>query len=262
MFKCLFSFCKHSFHFTLSHPIPWILGHFKEFSLWRTRFHLVIVFPPRRLRKAHENTLNTSTSLKSKYRSTIIDKVELDITTSSHELPFLLLLRVWVILVLFDNWPIRLAYRVEALLTEFEYSIGITIVLIVKENTPKPTCLIAMRDEKVSISPRLEFLIILRIMLITHILVRSMKLLHILLIHIRRRNISPPPKPPNPPIRLKIPIIKMHRRRKRILRMHHTTQPTRKKRHPLPRRHSRRTIHTPFRRRLQRFRWHRAVHHT
>ena len=174
-----------------------MLASIDEVSLRTSFFRLHIILPPCRLGKTHEDTLNATTSLEAEDSATVVDKVELHVTSSSHQLPTLLLLSEVIVLVLLHNGSVSLDNRVERLLAEFKNGIGIAVVEIVKENSTQTTSFVAVLDDEVTVGPLLELGVELRIVLVAHLLVGTVEMLHVLLIDIRGGNVGTTAEPPD-----------------------------------------------------------------
>mmetsp|Transcript_11917 Transcript_11917/g.20237 ORF Transcript_11917/g.20237 Transcript_11917/m.20237 type:complete len:256 (+) Transcript_11917:1811-2578(+) len=230
-------------------------------SFGATRLRVVIILPSRSLWQTHQNTLNSTTGLEAEHCSTIIDKVELHISSTTHELPLLLLFCEWIIFMCFNNRTIGGHDRVDGILGKFEQFFWLTIIQVIEEDTTKSTSFITVRNNKVLIGPRFEFGVEFWIVTITDLLVCSMEMPHIIFIEVCRSNIGSTSKPPNTSISLKVTVVEMHGRTMRIAWVHHTGKPTSKEGNTFPRCHTLGPIHTTFGSRLQCLLGHGSIHH-
>ena len=174
-----------------------MLAGIDEIGLARSGLRMHVIFPPCRLRQTHENTFNATTGLEAKYSSAIIDEVELHVPSSSHQLPLLLLLGEIIILVLLHDGSVRLDNRVERLLAEFKNGVRISVVEIVEENSAQTASFVAVLDDKIPVSPRLELGIELRIVLVAHLLVGAVEMLHVVLVDVSGSNVGTAAEPPH-----------------------------------------------------------------
>mmetsp|Transcript_53334 Transcript_53334/g.129653 ORF Transcript_53334/g.129653 Transcript_53334/m.129653 type:complete len:296 (-) Transcript_53334:875-1762(-) len=168
------------------YPFPWVLACIDEFSFRCSLLWDVVVFPPCCLWKTHQDTFDTATGLQSEHSTTVVDQVEFDVSSSSHKLPFLLFLGEFIILVLLDDGAVRLGNRVQTFLAKFKDSVGITVILVVKEDSTKSTSFVTVLDNEVSVGPFLEFFVVVRIMLVANLLVRSVEMFHVILVDVTR----------------------------------------------------------------------------
>mmetsp|Transcript_13456 Transcript_13456/g.22122 ORF Transcript_13456/g.22122 Transcript_13456/m.22122 type:complete len:239 (-) Transcript_13456:705-1421(-) len=228
-------------------------------SFGATWLRVVVILPSRSLWQTHQNTLNSTTSLEAEHCSTIVDKVELHISSTTHQLPLLLLFCEWIIFVCFNNRTIGGHDGVDGILGKFEQFLWITIIQVIKEDTPKSTSFITMRNHKVLICPRFEFGVEFWIVTITDLLVCSMEMLHIIFIEVCRSDIGTTPKPPNTSIRLKVPVVEMHGRTKWITWVHHTGKSTSKEGDTFSWCHTLGPIHPALRSGLQRLLGHGSI---
>ena len=166
------------------YPFPWVLACVDEFSFGAALFGNDVVFPSRGLRKTHQDTFNSSTSLEAEDSSPIVNQVELNISSTTHELPFLFLLCEFVVLVLSDDRSVGLDDGVQAFLGEFKVLIGCLVVLIVEEDSSQTTSFVSVLDYEVTVGPRLEFFVVLRIVLVANFLVCSVEVLHVFFVDI------------------------------------------------------------------------------
>mmetsp|Transcript_48878 Transcript_48878/g.140483 ORF Transcript_48878/g.140483 Transcript_48878/m.140483 type:complete len:308 (-) Transcript_48878:347-1270(-) len=228
------------------YPIPRMLAHLEEFSFGSSWLWNIIVFPASSFRQTHEDTLDTSTSLQSKDCSSVVDQVELNITSTSHKLPFLLLLGEFIILVLLNDRPVSLDNRVQTFLAEFENGIRVTVVLVIEENSSESSSFITVLNDEVSVSPSLEFLVVFRVMLVADFLVSSVEVLHVVLIDVTGSDIGTASEPPNATVGLEVSVVEVHGRAERVLGVHHTAQSTGKERDSFTRSHSLASVNSTF----------------
>mmetsp|Transcript_13773 Transcript_13773/g.19694 ORF Transcript_13773/g.19694 Transcript_13773/m.19694 type:complete len:267 (-) Transcript_13773:561-1361(-) len=243
-------------------PISGISAYIQKFCLWSARFGLRIVFPSCCLGKTHENTFNTATCLKSEYCSTVVNKVEFHISTSTHELPFFLFLSKRIIFMIFDDGSVSINHAVQTFLTELKNGVGISVILVIEENSPKPTCFVTMFDNEVSIGPCLKFFIIIRVVFVTYLLVSSVKMFHIFLIDVGWGDVSSTTEPPHATISLKISVVEVHGRSKWILWVHNTGKTTSKEWNAFTWRHASCSVDTSLSCGLKCFLRHCSVHNT
>jgi len=126
-----------------------------------------------------------------------LHEVEFDVTSSSDQLPLLLLLREFVILVLFNDRTVGLDYRVQGFLGKSKVLFRIFIILVIKKDAAESTSLMTVLNHKVTIGPGLELLVIVGVVIVADPFVRSMKMCHVLFVDITRSYVRPTAKPPN-----------------------------------------------------------------
>mmetsp|Transcript_11489 Transcript_11489/g.23545 ORF Transcript_11489/g.23545 Transcript_11489/m.23545 type:complete len:334 (+) Transcript_11489:778-1779(+) len=205
-------------------PLPRVLCCINKVSLGASLSRVIIILPPCSFWQGHEDAFCTSSSLQSENGSTVVDKVELNITSPPHLLPILLLWSEFIIPVLLNDRSIGVDNIIAQILDEIKDCIRITVVKIIEEDTTKTTSFATMLDLKVFVGPLFEFGVVLRIMLITNLLERSMEVLHIILIDVAGSNILTTTEPPNATIRFKVAVVKMHGWAMRIARVHNAGQ--------------------------------------
>mmetsp|Transcript_31047 Transcript_31047/g.51290 ORF Transcript_31047/g.51290 Transcript_31047/m.51290 type:complete len:329 (+) Transcript_31047:171-1157(+) len=242
-------------------PIPCVLTGINKFSFWGAFLWNAVVFPSSSLWKTHEDTLDTSTSLQTEHGSTVVDKVELNVTSSSHELPLLLLLGELIILVLLNDWPVGLDDGIARLLGKFKNLVWITVVLVIKKNTSQTTRLATVRDQEIAVGPSLELLVVRRIVVVADFLVGTMEVLHVILIDVARSDIRSSTEPPDTTVRLKITVVKVHGRTEWVLWVHDRRKTAREKGHTFAWFHALGTINASLGGSLQGFLWHGPVDH-
>lgn len=166
------------------YPFPWVLASVDEFGFGAALFGYNVVFPSCGLGKTHQDTFNAPTSLKTEDSSSIVYQVEFNISSTSHELPFLFLLCEFVVLVLSDDRSVGLDDRVQAFLGEFEVFVRCLVVLVIEEDSSQTTSFVSVLDDKVTVGPRLEFFVVLRIVLVANFLVCSVEVSHVFLVDV------------------------------------------------------------------------------
>src|ERR1700712_3263124 len=88
----------------ISYPFLRFLEHIQTSLLPASLLRAVHVLPSRLQRQAHENTFNPRAwCVQPKSGTPIMDKIELNISTSSYLLPLLLFRRIWHIFSLVDD---------------------------------------------------------------------------------------------------------------------------------------------------------------
>mmetsp|Transcript_17172 Transcript_17172/g.31040 ORF Transcript_17172/g.31040 Transcript_17172/m.31040 type:complete len:408 (-) Transcript_17172:78-1301(-) len=229
-----------------SAPLSWEFAGINKICLGCAWFWVVVIFPPCRFWKTHQDTFNTSTSLEAKDSSTVIDKVELHITASPHELPLLLLLSIHIILMFLNNRAVGLDDRAKSFLAKLKDRVGVAVVLVIKENASKTTSLISMLDDKVAVGPSRELIVVVRVVFVAYFFVRAMEMLHIILVNITRSNISASPEPPDTAVGFKITVVEMHGGGHGVSWMHDTAEPTCKERNTLTRCHALGAVDSSF----------------
>mmetsp|Transcript_38377 Transcript_38377/g.69161 ORF Transcript_38377/g.69161 Transcript_38377/m.69161 type:complete len:296 (+) Transcript_38377:327-1214(+) len=162
----------------------------------------------------------------------------------------------------FDDGTVGGHDRVDSVLGECKQFIGLAVVQVVEEDATQSTSFITVGDDKVFVRPGFELGVELRIVSITHLLVRSMEMLHVILVEVRGSKVGTAAEPPNATIRLEVPVVEMHGRTMGITGMHHTRQTTREEGHPFSRSHALGPIHSPLGRRLQCLLGHGSIHNT
>ena len=135
------------------YPFPWVLACINEVSFRAALFGYDIVFPSCGLWKTHQDTFNSSTSLKTEDSSPIVNQVEFNVSSTTHKLPFLFFLCEFIVLVLSDDRSIGLDNRVQAFLGEFEMFIGCLVVLIVEEDSSQTTSFVSVLNDEVTVGP-------------------------------------------------------------------------------------------------------------
>lgn len=163
--------------------------------------------------------------------------------------------------MLFDDGAIGGNVGIDGILGEFKEFFGFPIIQIVKEDSAQPASFIAVGDDEVSIGPRFELGVELRIMTVAHLLIGSVKVLHIIQVEVGGGNISTATEPPNATIGFKVAIVEMHSGTEWIARMHDTGKSTSEEWYPLARSHTLGPIHPPLGSRLQRLLGHGSVDH-
>mmetsp|Transcript_580 Transcript_580/g.1189 ORF Transcript_580/g.1189 Transcript_580/m.1189 type:complete len:281 (-) Transcript_580:447-1289(-) len=244
------------------YPFPWVLACVDEFSFGAALFGNDVVFPSRGLRKTHQDTFNSSTSLEAEDSSPIVNQVELNISSTTHELPFLFLLCEFVVLVLSDDRSVGLDDGVQAFLGEFKVLIGCLVVLIVEEDSSQTTSFVSVLDYEVTVGPRLEFFVVLRIVLVANFLVCSVEVLHVFFVDITGGDISTTSEPPNSAIGLKVTVVEVHGWAVGVLRMHNTTQSAGEERNTFTGSHALGTVDSAFGSGLKRLLGHASVNNT
>jgi len=81
-------------------PLAGVLESIHNVCLGRAGLDLVVVLPTRALGHRHEDRLDTTTSFETEDGAAVVHEVEFNIASAPHLLPFLLLDRVFLVLVL------------------------------------------------------------------------------------------------------------------------------------------------------------------
>ena len=241
-------------------PFSWVLTGIDEVGLWGALFWDDIVFPSSSLWKTHEDTLNTSTSLQAENGSTVVDKVELDVASSSHELPLLLLLGELIILVLLNDRSVGLNDGVDGILGEIKNLVRVTVVLVIEEDSSQTTSLTTVRDAEVAIGPSLELWVVVRVVFVANFLVCSMEMLHVGFVHVARSDIGSSTEPPDTTVSLKITVVEVHGRAEWVLWVHDRRKTTSKEWNALTWGHALGAIDTTLGGSLEGLLWHGSVH--
>eukprot|EP00438_Fugacium_kawagutii_P007395 Skav233946 [mRNA] locus=scaffold1382:98608:99054:- [translate_table: standard] len=138
--------------------------------------------------KGHQNALNatyTATQhFQTKHGTSVIDKIELHISATSKKLPLLLLVCELFVSVLFKDGHICFGNCVQSFFGKLQMCLWIFGVEIIKKDPSQASCLTAVLDQKVVVCPLLELRIPIRVVLVAHILVGTMKVLHVITIKV------------------------------------------------------------------------------
>ena len=170
----------------------------------------MVILPAGSLRQRHKDGLDATARLEAEDSATIVDEVELSVSTTTNELPLLLLLSELIVLVLVDDGQVGGDDAVKAIGCEVEELLWLAIVQIVIEDTAKTTGLASVGDDEVVVSVLLELRVEGRVVLIHDRLVGSVEVLHILNIKIRRSDISSAAEPPDTTIGLEVSVVEVH----------------------------------------------------
>jgi hypothetical protein len=103
---------------------------------------------------------------------------------------------VRIIFVLFNDWPV---------VEKFKDLNGITVIQVVKENATQAPPFPTVLDKEVVVGSLFKFGIVFWIVTIAHFFVRAMEVFHVLLVNVRRSDISATTKPPCTTLGLKVP---------------------------------------------------------
>mmetsp|Transcript_39394 Transcript_39394/g.63104 ORF Transcript_39394/g.63104 Transcript_39394/m.63104 type:complete len:229 (-) Transcript_39394:534-1220(-) len=184
----------------------------------------MVILPSCSLRKGHEDRLYPPPCSKAEGGATIINQVEFHVSTTTHLLPLLVLLREIIVFVLCYDRNIRRHDVVEAVLTECEDFLRISVIHIIEEDATQATSLPSVLDLEIPICPAFETRVELRIMLVADIFVRLMEVLDVLFNQIGRRDISSTAKPPQSILtgvfEIEETVVEVHGGCKRIAWMH------------------------------------------
>src|SRR5437867_11429017 len=113
---------------------------------------LYIVTPVCTWRKRHEYRFDSPLCLQAKYCPTVINEIELRISSASQQLPAALVFTPWLQHSSPDNWQIRFDKRIASGSRDCEVLLRIASQVI-KEDSSNTTRFIALSDEEVLITP-------------------------------------------------------------------------------------------------------------
>eukprot|EP00438_Fugacium_kawagutii_P035883 Skav214942 [mRNA] locus=scaffold2244:64594:65040:- [translate_table: standard] len=140
------------------------------------------------LREGHQDALNATYTaaqhFQAKNGASVIDKVELHITAATEKLPLLLLFCEVLVSVLFKDWHVCFGNCVQSFFGKLQVCLWILGVEIIEKNASQASCLTTVFDQEVFICPLLELWIPIRVVLVAHVLVGTMKVLHVIVIEV------------------------------------------------------------------------------
>mmetsp|Transcript_9963 Transcript_9963/g.24797 ORF Transcript_9963/g.24797 Transcript_9963/m.24797 type:complete len:223 (-) Transcript_9963:731-1399(-) len=210
---------------TSSDPLPRRLEARHDLLFLGAHLRGVVVLPTCSLRQRHQDALQapnaTGQHLEAEGGATVVHKVELHVSAPPHLLPILLLLSELVILVLLKDGDIGLGHGIKAFSGELEVPLLTFSVEVVKEDTTQSAGLSTVRDKEITVRPLFELRIPSGIVLVANILVGPMEVFHVVLVQVRRCNVSTTAEPPQAEICLEVAVIEMHRWAHWILGVHH-----------------------------------------
>lgn len=127
-----------------------------------------------------------------------MDQVELHISASADLLPILLLLRVWHILTLVDNWQVRWQEALQASLDESKtvLLVVLRVVQVVKEDAANTSALVAVLVGEVPVAPLLETWVVGLVVLVAGNLDRLVEVDCVLVEEVRWSEIGSTAEPP------------------------------------------------------------------
>src|SRR3954470_11092674 len=115
-----------------------------KLGLRRARLGRPVIAPFHRGRQRHQNGFRASTGLESEQCSTVVDQIELDITSTAVGLKIALGRTKWQILAPFDDWQIRLQNMITYAARKCEASFKIRLGQVIEKDTADTTRFAAM----------------------------------------------------------------------------------------------------------------------
>eukprot|EP00201_Polytomella_parva_P019390 CAMPEP_0175050094 /NCGR_PEP_ID=MMETSP0052_2-20121109/7080_1 /TAXON_ID=51329 ORGANISM="Polytomella parva, Strain SAG 63-3" /NCGR_SAMPLE_ID=MMETSP0052_2 /ASSEMBLY_ACC=CAM_ASM_000194 /LENGTH=362 /DNA_ID=CAMNT_0016314283 /DNA_START=651 /DNA_END=1740 /DNA_ORIENTATION=+ len=177
-------------------PVTGLRSCVEEFSFWRSRGGIIVVAPLRRQRHADEDGFGSSAGFEAEGRTPVVHEVELDVTPTTHLLPFFFLLGELVVHVFANDRSVGGSDVLEALLGEVHDTLRVTVVEVVKEDASEPTHFVAVTNGEIVIAPRLETGVEPGVMSIADRLEGAMKMTNVVLNDVDGGKIRTAAKPP------------------------------------------------------------------
>jgi hypothetical protein len=179
-------------------PLTGLFENLEQSLLSRSLRGSVVVHPRRSKRKRHENGFDASRrSLQTERGSSIVDKVELDVSTSSELLPLLLLGSVREILSSLDDGHVRGQERSKRRPDETKELLGILVLEIIEEDTSDTSGLLSVLNDEVLITPLLKLPVVVLVVLVASFLESLVEVNSVLLKQVRGGKIASSTEPPS-----------------------------------------------------------------